>query len=102
MEMIYAALLLHSAGKEISEENMKKVLEAVGEKHADHAKIKAVVASLEGVNIEDAIKQSQMVAAPAPAAAGAHAEPKKDEKKAEEDDKKKAEEAAAGLAGLFG
>ena len=30
MEQIYAALLLHKSGKEISEAHMKKVLEAAG------------------------------------------------------------------------
>jgi len=101
MEMIYAALLLHSAGKKVDEHSLTKVLEAAGAK-SDHAMVKAVVSSLEGVNIDDAIKQAAFVSA-APMAGGA-AEPKeeKKEEKKEEDTAKKAEEAAAGLSSLFG
>ncbi len=102
MEMIYAALLLHSAGKPIDEEHLTKVLEATGEK-PDPAKVKSLVASLEGVNIDEVISQAPAVAA-APSAA-APAEEKKEEKKEEEkkeDEEKKAEEAAAGLSSLFG
>jgi large subunit ribosomal protein L12 len=98
MEYVYAALMLHSAKKEINEVNVKKIVEAAGMK-ADEAKLKALMASLDGVNIEEAIKQSAIVAAPAPAQA-APAEAKKAEKK--EDEKKTEEEAAGGLAALFG
>ncbi len=100
MEMMYAALLLHKAGKPINEENMKKVLEAVGA-NADVGRIKAVVTALEGADIEKIIeKASSVAAAPvAAASAPAPAEKKKEEKK---DEKKSEEEAAAGLAGLFG
>jgi len=100
MEMIYAALLLHSAGKKLDEHSLAKVLEAAGATH-DQAMIKAVVSSLEGVNIDDAIKQAAFVAAPA-AAAPAEAKAEKKEEKKEEDAGKKAEEAAAGLSSLFG
>ncbi len=100
MEYIYAALLLHSAKKEINEENVKKVLEAAGVQ-ADDARIKALVAALDGVNIDEAVSKAAMpVAAAAPAAAAPAAEEKKEEKK--EDESKKAEEAAAGLGALFG
>ncbi|MCX6820743.1 MAG: 50S ribosomal protein P1 [Candidatus Aenigmarchaeota archaeon] len=95
MEYVYSALLLHSAKQPISEDNVKKVLSGVGIQ-ADEGKIKALVASLEGVNIDEAIKNAAVaVAAPAGAAA-----PKKEEPK--EDESKKAEEAAAGLSALFG
>lgn len=97
MKDIYAALLLHNAGQKITEENVKKVLEAAGVKE-DETKIKALCVALDGVNIEDAIKQAAVVAA-APAA-GATA--KVEEKKEEENPEKKEEEAAAGLASLFG
>jgi len=100
MEMVYAALLLHSTKQPINEANVKKVLAATGA-HADDAKVKALVATLEGVNIDEAISKAAMpVAAAAPAAEG-----KKEEKKTEEsaaDKEKKAEEAAAGLGALFG
>jgi large subunit ribosomal protein L12 len=97
MKDAYAALLLHAAGQPISEDNVKKVLVAAGV-NEEPTKIKALVAALEGVNIEDAIKQAAFAAAPA-ASAG---EAKKEEKKAEVSEEKKEEEAAAGLASLFG
>ncbi len=109
MEYVYSAMLLHSAGQKITDANIKKVLEAAGVK-PDEGKIKALTASLDGVNIDEAIKNAASVAA-APAAAapagGAPAEGKSEEKK--EDKKKKKEEeevseeeAAAGLGALFG
>lgn len=94
MEEVYAALMLHSAKQPINEESLKKVLQSSGG-NVDEMKIKALVASLEGVNIDEAIKQA-VVSAAAPAA-----ETKKEEKKVE-DTSKKAEEAAAGLSALFG
>jgi large subunit ribosomal protein L12 len=97
MEYIYAALLLHKAGKEITDAHVKKVLEAAGV-HADDGRVKALLAALEGVNIDDAIKSAAPVAGAAPAAA-APAAAKKEEKKEE---KKNDEDAAAGLGSLFG
>ena len=106
MEYIYGAMLLHSAGKEINEGNLKKVLTAAGVK-VDEARIKALTASLEGVDIEEAIKSAAAVpiAAAAPAAeAEKPAEEKKEEKrkKEEEEEQVSEEEAAAGLGALFG
>ena len=102
MEYIYAALLIHKAGKKVDEATLTKVLDAAGVKH-DAAKVKVVVASLDGVDIESAIQKAAVMAAPTPIASapvgGAKAE-KKEEKK---EDTKKAEEAsAAGLSSLFG
>jgi large subunit ribosomal protein L12 len=94
MEYIYSALLLHQAKQPITEENVKKVLEAAGVA-VEEAKVKALVASLEGVNIDEVIQQAVVAAAPV---AG---EEKKEEKKKEEESKK-AEEAAVGLSSLFG
>jgi len=99
MEYIYGALLLHKAGHKVTEESLRKVLEAAGAK-ADSTKIKAVVASLEGVNIDEAMKKAAMpVAAVAPAESKAE---KKEDKKAPEEEKKTEEAAAAGLSALFG
>ncbi len=100
MEYMYGALLLHSAGQPINEENLTKVLIVANVKVND-AMVKAVVTSLEGVNIEDVLKNaaSQVVAQPAQAQ---HVE-KKEEKKVEEKEEKASEEdAAAGLSALFG
>ncbi|CEG13923.1 50S ribosomal protein L12 [groundwater metagenome] len=103
MEYMYGALLLHSAGQPINEENLTKVLIGANVKVND-AMVKAVVTSLEGVNIEDVLKNaaSQVVAQPAQPAHAQHAE-KKEEKKVEEKEEKASEEdAAAGLSALFG
>lgn len=100
MEYMYSALLLHSAGKKIDEEGVGKVLKAAGVK-ADEAKIKAIVSSLEGVNIDEII--SKPVAPVAQAAPEKPAEEKKEEKKKEkEEEKVSEEEAAEGLGALFG
>jgi len=106
MEYIYSAMLLHAAGKKITDENVKKVLTAAGVK-ADEARIKALTASLDGVNIDEAIKTAAVPVPQTPAAKGeAPTEGKPEEKK--EEKKKKAEpevseeEAAAGLGALFG
>ena len=99
MKMIYAALLLHSAGKEINESSVKKVLEAAGSE-ADEPQIKALVSNLKNINIDEALKNASLMQA-APAASGKPAEEKKEEKK-EEKAEEKAEEAAAGLSALFG
>jgi len=106
MEYVYGALLLHSAGQEVNEANLKKVMKASGVK-VDEAKIKAIVSSLEGVDIDEAIKTSApvmtQVGAPAvEAKAEEKPEEKKPEGKKEEEEEKSEEEAAAGLASLFG
>ncbi|MEM5766364.1 MAG: 50S ribosomal protein P1 [Candidatus Aenigmatarchaeota archaeon] len=93
MEYVYSALLLHQAKRPITEENVKKVLEAAGVT-VDEAKVKALVASLEGVNIDEAIQQAA-IAVSAPTTT-------EEKKEKEEDAGKKAEEAAAGLSSLFG
>jgi len=98
MEYVYSAMLLHSAGQTITEENVKKVLTAAGVK-VDAGRVKALVASLDGVNIDEAIKAAVMPVAAAPAAA-APAE-KKEKKKEEKKEEVTQEEAAAGLSALF-
>jgi len=103
MMYIYAGLLLHRAGKKITEESLKKVLEAAGVK-VDEARVKALVSTLEGVNIDEAVKKAAMPIA-APAASGGEADAKAGEKKEEkkpEEEKKTQEAAAAGLGALFG
>ena len=98
MEYVYSAMLLHSAGQPINEENVKKVLTAAGVK-TDAARVKALVASLEGVNIDEAIKAAAVPVA-APVAAAAPAE-KKEKKKEEKNEEVSQDEAAAGLSALF-
>ena len=97
MELIYSALLLHSAKQKIDENNLTRVLQAAGIT-PDSAKVKAVVAALESVNIDDAISKAAM-----PTAAPTEAKvEKKEEKTSEEDAQRKSEQAVEGLAGLFG
>ena len=98
MEYTYAALLLHKVGKDINEDNLKAVISATGAE-VDEAKVKVMVASLNGVDIADKLANASIAAAPAAASGEASAaEAPKEEKKKEEP---KAE-AAEGLASLFG
>jgi large subunit ribosomal protein L12 len=106
MENVYAAMLLHKAGKEINEENVTNVLTAAGIT-VDAVQVKALVASLSEVDIDEAIKAAptMMAAAPAPAATAPAAEEKpkeEDKKKKAEDDKAKEDAALEGLGALFG
>ena len=106
MENIYAAMLLHKAGKPIDEASVTKVLEAAGIT-VDAVQVKALVASLSEVNIDEAIKAApaMMAAAPVAAPAGeakAAAAPAEDKKKKAEEEKAKEEAALEGLGALFG
>ena len=103
MEYVYAAMLLHKAGKEITENSVSEVLKAAGV-NADAARVKALVASVAEVDIEEAIKSAptMMAAAPAAAAPAPAEEEKKEEEEEEEDQTKKEEEAMEGLGSLFG
>ena len=103
MEYVYAALLLHKLNKDITEDNVKSVIAATGAS-PDEVKIKALVAAISEVNIEESLKATPMaMAVPATVAAGdAGAAQAKDEKKEEKKDEKKEEEALEGLSSLFG
>ena len=104
MEYIYAAMVLHKAGKEVNEAAVTKVLESAGVQ-VDTSRVKALVSALEGVDIDQAIKESAIVVPAAiqasPSSGEAPAEGEKKEAKKEED-KTSTEEAAAGLGSLFG
>ena len=99
MEYVYAALVLHSAGKKIDDAGIRAVLKAAGVE-ANDARVKALVSSLDGVDIEEAIKTAVAAAAPAAAAGPAAAAPAEEEKP--EDKGPSEEEAMAGLGALFG
>jgi len=108
MENIYAAMLLHKAGKEINEDSVTAVLKAAGIT-CDPIQVKALVASLSEVNIDEAIKAAPAMMAAAPVAApaaGAEAKPAaaapEDKKKKAEEEKAKEEAALEGLGALFG
>ncbi len=100
MEYVYAALLLHKLQKDVNEANISSVVKASGAEVND-AQVKALVAALADINIEDAVKAAPVaVAAAAPAAAEAKGEAKKEEKP--KDDGKTEEAAMEGLSSLFG
>jgi len=93
MEYVYAALLLHKIGREINEEGIKKVVQAAGA-DVDESRVKTLVASLKGVDIDKALEEA-VIASASPVQG--KAEEKKEEKKEE-----KREIAAEGLSALFG
>jgi len=103
MEYIYAALLLHNAGKAITEEAITAVLQAAGIE-VNEARAKALVAALEGVDIEDAIAKAAFAApaAAAPAAAAPAAAEAPAEEPEEEEEDTSEEDGMAGLGALFG
>jgi len=97
MELIYTTMLLHKAGKEISETNVKKVLTSAGVEKSE-GEIKALVAAMAEVDIEKAIKEAAVpvVSSSAPAESAVEKKEKKEEPKEDP------EKAAAGLGALFG
>jgi large subunit ribosomal protein L12 len=111
MEYVYAALILNEAGEALTEDNITGVLEAAGV-DVEESRVKALVAALEDVDIEEAIETA--AAAPAAgAAAGAGGAAEADEEEAEEeaeaeaadedDDEDEDDEAGGeGLGELFG
>jgi large subunit ribosomal protein L12 len=102
MEYVYSAMVLHAAKKPVTEDGVTAVLKAAGVT-PDAARVKALIAALEGVNIDEAIATA--VAAPVAAAPAAGPAEKKEEKKKEEKKEEKGvseAEAAAGLSALFG
>lgn len=95
MEYVYAALLLHKLKQNITEDSVKNVVQAAGVT-PDDVRVKALVAALGEVNIDEALKAAPVaVAAAAPAAGGGGAATAKPEEKKEE-------EALEGLSSLFG
>jgi large subunit ribosomal protein L12 len=100
MEYMYAAMLLHSAGKEIDETSLGNILNAAGVS-PDTVRVKALVAALAEVDIEEALKAPVLTAAAAPVAAPAAQEEEEGEQPKEEE-KEEEEEDLQGLSALFG
>jgi len=98
LEYIHAALLLHEAKKDITEEAISKILEVAGVK-VDKAMAKITAENLKGVNIDEILSSAVSSQAPTTKEQTKEVEEKKEEKKVEEEKK---EEAAAGLSALFG
>jgi|SRR5215203_2648410 len=105
MEYVYAALLLHKLKQNITEDSVKNVVKAAGVT-PDDVRVKALVAALSEVQIDEALKAAPVAVAAAAAApttaggagagasGGGEAPPKEEEKKEEE--------ALEGLSSLFG
>ncbi|MFX1562281.1 MAG: 50S ribosomal protein P1 [Promethearchaeota archaeon] len=99
MEYIYSAMLLHKAGKKITAPALTKLLEAAGIT-PDAGRVKALVATLKDIDIDEAIRAVPVAAAAAPAAtAPTEEKPKEKEKPKEEEEKP---EEVTGLGALFG
>ncbi len=100
MQYVHLALALHSAGKPVTADSIKKMCTAAGVT-PDDGKIKALVASLEGVDIDEKIKSAPIgVAAAAPAAAATA--PAASSGKQEEAKEEEASGDDMGLDSLFG
>ncbi|MFB6076744.1 MAG: 50S ribosomal protein L12 [Candidatus Nanohaloarchaea archaeon] len=129
MELVHAALLLHSADKDVTEDNVQGVLDGAGI-DVESSQVKALVAALEDVDLEEAMSTPVATgAAPEPSGgdadadvdvaidvadagsdAGADAEPSEEasedadeegDEAAPEDEGASEEEAAEGLGSLF-
>ncbi|MEM4326121.1 MAG: 50S ribosomal protein L12 [Candidatus Pacearchaeota archaeon] len=100
MEYIYSALLLHKLGKEINEENLRKIISAAGVKIGpeEETKIKILVTSLKNVNIDKELENASFVSTIPSEIKSAPTQQKKEEEPKEE--KKTA--AVEGLSALFG
>ncbi len=103
MEYVFAALLLHRLGKEITEPNIASIIRAAGGE-VDEVRVKALVAALQGVNIDEVLKTATaapvtITAATAPTQVPA---PTPEQQAKEKEEKPREEEALAGLSALFG
>jgi large subunit ribosomal protein L12 len=104
MELIYAALTLHESGKEVNEENLQAIVDAA-DLDVEDTEIKALVAALEDVDIEEAMETAVATGGAAAGGASGGADEAEDEAddEEEEDDEDEADEddAAEGLGNMF-
>ncbi|PSQ33997.1 50S ribosomal protein P1 [Halobacteriales archaeon SW_10_66_29] len=113
MEYVYAALILNESDAEINEKNLTNVLDAAGV-DVEESRVKALVAALEDVDIDEAVADAAAVpaatggggGAATPATDDAEDEADEDEAEAAEDDDEDDDEdegdAGEGLGELFG
>ncbi len=91
MEYVYAALILNESGEEINEDNLTGVLDTAGV-DVEESRVKALVAALEDVDIDNAVEEAAAVpaatggGAAAPAADEAEEEAEAEEEEAEEEE----------------
>lgn len=102
MELIYAALTLSEADKEITEENLQDIVDAAG-LDVEDSEVAALVAALEDVDIQEAMETAVAggAAAPAPAADDSEDEAEEEEEEEEEEEDTSEEDAAEGLGNMF-
>ena len=114
MEYVYAALILHETDEEINEDNLTGILETAGA-DVEESRVKALVAALEDVDVEEAIESAAAVPAGGSgggaAAGGAAEEADADDGDAGEEEAEEAEaddgdddggDGGEGLGELFG
>jgi large subunit ribosomal protein L12 len=110
MEYVYAALILNESGAEINEKNLTNVLEAASV-DVEESRVKALIAALEDVDIDQAVEDAAAVPATTGGAAPATDESADDEDEAEEqkeveqedeDEDEDEDDAGEGLGELFG
>jgi large subunit ribosomal protein L12 len=108
MEYVYAALLLHKLKQNITEDSVKNVIQAAGVA-PDDVRVKALVAALSEIQIDEALKAAPVAVAPTAAAPAGTSAPATGGKGAEgggeapaKEEEKKEEEALEGLSSLFG
>ena len=103
MEYVYAALLLHKLKQNITEDSVRNVVKAAGVT-PDDVRVKALVAALSEVQIDEALKAAPVAVAPAaaPAAAGTGGAAASGGEAPPKEEEKKEEEALEGLSSLFG
>ena len=110
MVYVYAALILHETDEEISEENLTDVLEAAGV-DVEESRVKALVAALEDVDVEEAIETAAAVPASGGGGGGGaeaeeeeaeEADDEADEEEADEGDDEDEGDGGEGLGELFG
>jgi large subunit ribosomal protein L12 len=99
MESIYAALLLHKAGKKVTEDAVDKVLKAAGAK-VDSSDITKLIAGLKEADIDEIISSAAVapVMAASVSTAPVVAEVKELKKEKEEEEE---EEEPTGIGSLF-
>ena len=102
LQYLHAALVLHSSGKGVSEKGITAIIKAAGGK-PDEAKIKALVSTLESVDIDEAIKGASFMTAAAPGTTGAADSGKEAAASSSEPEEEPEEEGDdLGLSSLFG
>ena len=100
MEYVYAALILNENDEEINEDNVTGVLEAAGV-DVEESRVKALVAALEDVDIEEAVETAAAAPAAGTAAGGAADDEDEAADEADDDDEDDGD-GGEGLGELFG